>query len=140
MEKDIESFILSSTCATVACLNEEGSPYCFSCFYTYQKEHQLLHFKSSLDTHHAQYLLKNEKVAGTILPDKLLKTAVKGIQFTGRLLNNDDPLTLQAAKAYHLQHPYALAVPGQIWTIQIDQFKLTDSTLVFKKKLLWSRP
>lgn len=139
MEKEIESFIVNSTCATVACLNEEGSPYCFSCFYTYNIENQLLYFKSSLDTHHAQCLLKNEKVSGTILPDKLLKTAVKGIQFTGRLLNNENPLAIHASKAYHLQHPYALAVPGQMWTIQIDQIKLTDSTLVFKKKLLWSR-
>jgi hypothetical protein len=85
-------------------------------------------------------LLKHKpSVAGTILPDKLNKLLVKGIQFEGTLLDAGDSVAASAAVLYYKQNPLAVAMPGEVWTIRIDHIKMTDSTLGFGKKLKWSR-
>ncbi|MBK7558873.1 MAG: hypothetical protein IPI54_11635 [Chitinophagaceae bacterium] len=40
---------------------------------------------------------------------------------------------------YLAKHPLALAIPGDIWALQLNSVKMTDSTLGFGKKLLWER-
>lgn len=139
MKDPIDTYISQQTAATICCIDEKGSPYCFSCFYAYDSKEHLLYYKSSGDTHHSILLLKNPQVAGTILPDKLQKLLVKGLQFEGTLLAGDDPLTQHAATQYYLKHPMAMAVPGTIWTIRIDNIKMTDSSLSFGKKIHWQR-
>ena len=83
--------------------------------------------------------MNNHRIAGTILPDKLNVVTIKGIQFEGIILNNDDPLTLQADVQYYKKNPRALAMPGEIWTVQIENVKMTDSTFGFGKKIAWNR-
>jgi uncharacterized protein YhbP (UPF0306 family) len=139
MNKTIFQFIKEQTCAGICCVDEAGKPYCFTCFYACNAEKGLLYFKSSKESHHGVLLMKNPSVAGTILPDKLSTFLVKGLQFEGILLDGEHPMAKNASVFYHKAKPMALAVPGEVWTVQIDSIKMTDSTLGFGKKIIWQR-
>lgn len=140
MNEYIDSFIQEHTCANIACLDKNGNPYSFSCFYAINIKAALLYFKSSADSNHAGFLLSNPTVAGTILPDRLNKLQVKGIQLSGIVLSFDDELAQDASSHYYKIHPIAMAMSGDIWTIKINWIKYTDNTLGFGKKIIWERP
>jgi uncharacterized protein YhbP (UPF0306 family) len=135
----INHFVEAQTVASVCCRYDQGALHCFSCYYAYDAEHQLLHFKTSEDTLHMQLLAKHPQLAGTILPDKLNKLKVQGIQFTGVLVDPSDNDARQAGKHYHLKHPLAVAMDGKVRTIRINWIKMTDNTLGFGTKLVWDR-
>lgn len=139
MTDPIDHYISQQTAASICCIDEKGKPYSFSCFYAYNGKDHLLYYKSSADTRHSIYLLANPNIAGTILPDKLQKLLVKGVQFEGKLLSEDHALSKNAATQYYLQNPMAVAVPGTVWTIRIDHIKMTDSSLGFGRKIFWQR-
>jgi uncharacterized protein len=139
MNENIIRFLQQQTCASICCADEEGKPYCFSCFYAFDKEEGLLYFKSSAEAHHSVLMQKNPFIAGTVLPDKLNTILVRGLQFEGIVLDANDSLTAHASVHYHKKHPMALAMPGAIWTVQINSMKMTDSTKGFGKKFTWSR-
>lgn len=139
MNERISHFIAQHTCANICTLNENDTPYCFTCFFAYNSKEQLLLFKSSTDTTHSINILRNPVVAGTILPDKLNKMQIKGVQFEGTILPFDHPLAKQAATDYYLKNPMAVAVPGEVWTVQLQKLKYTDNTLGFGTKLHWVR-
>lgn len=139
MTDKFNSYIQGQSCANVCCVDEKGKPHCFNCFYAYDSEQQLLYYKSSADTKHSSIILKNAAVAGTILPDRLNKLLIKGLQFEGEVLSFDHPLAKTASTFYHKKNPIALAMPGEVWTIKIDSMKFTDNSLGFGKKLNWQR-
>jgi uncharacterized protein YhbP (UPF0306 family) len=138
MNERIVDFINHQRVASVCCVDEDNNPYCFSCFYAYDAERNLLYFKSSSGAHHSQILVRNPVVAGTIQQDKLNSLAIKGIQFTGKILHPKNELCAHAESAYHKRFPFALTMPGEIWTLQPETIKMTDNTLSFGKKLKWS--
>ncbi len=127
------------TCASVCCADEDGNPYCFSCFYAVNADEGLLYFKSSADTHHAILMKKNPSVAGTVLPDKLNKLVVKGLQFEATVLHLDHAALQKATSHYVKKYPVSLAIPGEIWALQLNTIKMTDSSKVFGKKTTWRR-
>lgn len=139
MNENIIQFLKEQTCSTICCLDEQQQPWCFSCFYAFNAEEGLLYYKSAADSHHSVFLINNPIIAGTILPDKLNKLVVKGIQFQGVLLDFLHPKAAKASFFYHKKHPLALAVPGDMWTVKMEHIKMTDSTLGFGKKILWNR-
>jgi uncharacterized protein YhbP (UPF0306 family) len=140
MTEPINTFIKAQTCANIACLDAKGNPYSFSCFYAIDIQKGLLYFKSSSDSNHAGYLLSNPIISGTILPDKLNKLQVKGIQLEGNVLAFDDVVAKEASLFYYKTHPMAMAMTGEVWTIKINRIKYTDNTLGFGNKIIWERP
>ena len=139
MNESIIHFLEEQSCANICCVDAAGKPYCFSCFYAFHAEEGLLCFKSSPDTYHARLMKMNPNVAGTILPDKLNKLLIKGIQFEGIIVPDDHPLAEKGHRCYVQSHPLSMAIPGEVWTIQINNIKLTDSTKVFGRKTHWTR-
>lgn len=139
MKRIIIQFIKKQTCASICCADKKGNPYCFSCFYAFNSDEGLLYYKSSSGTRHSELISENPSVAGTILPDKLNKLMIKGIQFEGVVLPDFNSLSKNAAAFFYTQHPMALAMPGEIWTIQINSIKFTDNSLGFGKKIAWVR-
>ncbi len=99
----------------------------------------MLYFKSSAESYHAALMKKNPFIAGTVLPDKLNTLSVMGIRFEGSALNKHHSLLGQASVHFHKKHPLALAMPGEIWALQIDHIKMTDSSKGFGKKITWNR-
>jgi uncharacterized protein len=139
MNESIIHFLQQQTCATVCCVNETFKPWCFNCFYVFNPELGVIYYKSSQGTQHSAILKSNPEVAGTILPDKLNKLLVKGVQFEGILLEPGHPLAAHGDAQYYKKNPLALAMPGEIWTIQLNHIKMTDSTKGFGKKITWDR-
>lgn len=140
MNENIIKFISKQTCASLCVIDQhENSPYCFSCFYAFNARLGLLYFKSSPAAHHSSLIAANPSIAGTILPDKLNVLQIRGIQFEGTVLPDDHELVKDGSAQYHKQHPMALAMSGEIWTIQINEIKMTDNSLGFGKKITWER-
>jgi uncharacterized protein len=138
MNERIVDFINHQRVASVCCVDKENKPYCFSCFYAFDEERNLLYFKSGSSAHHSEILVQNRVVAGTIQQDKVNSLAIKGIQFSGRILDPNNELCSNADSGYHKRFPFALTMPGDIWTLQLETIKMTDNTLSFGKKLHWS--
>lgn len=139
MKESIIQFIQEQTCATICCVDEQGKPWCFSCYYAFNRADGLLYYKSSPDSHHAPIIKGNPNIAGTILPDKLNKLLVKGIQFEGIILGEQHPSAATASGFYYKRFPIALAMTGNLSVIQINRVKMTDSTAGFGKKITWNR-
>lgn len=139
MDETIIQFLEQQNCASVCCIDEEGKPYCFSCFYAFNRQEGLIYFKSSANSHHARLMKNNPVVAGTVLPDKLNLLTIKGIQFEAIVLDTQLPLVKKGVTSYFKKHPAALVMPGEIWALQIEHIKMTDSTLGFGKKIIWNR-
>ena len=137
MDKRIIDFIGQQKTASVCCLDEKNLPYCFSVFFVFDEDKQRLYFKSSAASNHARFLLTNKRVAGTILPDKLNLLAIRGVQFTGFICNSDSAHF--GAATYHKKIPLALAMPGDVWVIQMETMKMTDNTIGIGKKIVWNR-
>ena len=136
VDERIISFIDSNTNLTLA-VSENNKPYCANCFYAFDKENLFLVFKSKLSTNNIEIALKNSSVAGTIVPDSLDKLHVKGIQFTGKVKQADGENLSAAKKIYYLKYPFAMALPGELWIIELHTLKYTDNTLGFGKRLEW---
>lgn len=139
MNEKISEFIEQQCCANVCCTDENGNPYCFNCFYAYNSKEQLLYYKSSLDTTHSAAMVQRPAVAGTILPEKLNKMHIQGVQFQGISMPFGHSATQNAASIFYRKNPLAMGMPGEIWTIRINSIKFTDSSLGFGKKIIWER-
>ncbi len=139
INETIIHFLQEQSYASICCIDEEGKPYCFSCFYAFESAPSLLYFKSSKHSTHAELLKKNPFIAGTVLPDKLNKLLVKGVQFEGIILDEDHPLTKRSVITYLKRHLLAMAIPGETRTIQINHIKMMDNAKGISKKITWDR-
>ncbi len=139
MNETIIQFLQQQTCASICTVDETGKPYCFSCFYAFNETAGLIYFKSSANSRHAALMKNNLFVAGTVLPDRLNKISTRGIQFEATVLDTEQLLVKHSFGIYLKKHPLALAMPGDIWVLQINHIKMTDSTLGFGKKIIWHR-
>mgnify|MGYP002375844210 CR=1 FL=1 len=139
MQTTIARYLGEQTCATICCVDREGLPHCFNCFYAFDEHDQQLYFKSQEGAMHSTLLHENGHVAGTILPDKLNKLMIQGIQFQGVVVDDAEEQHHRAASCYYTRHPMALAKPGHVWIIQLEKVKMTENSLGFGKKITWER-
>jgi uncharacterized protein YhbP (UPF0306 family) len=137
IDESIVRFIKKQRNASICCVDESGSPYCFSCYYAFDNEKGLLYFKSQSHTHHIKLIKTKNAIAGTILPDQVSLTKTKGIQFRGTVL--DEQNLRDAHSFYHKRFPFAFSIPGEVWTIELSAIKMIDTFVKFGKKLFWER-
>ncbi|MBS1666345.1 MAG: pyridoxamine 5'-phosphate oxidase family protein [Bacteroidetes bacterium] len=139
MHEKIIEFIKTQTCASICCADHTNRLHCFTCFYAVDIDEGLLYFKSSSNSTHVTILENNPKVAGTILPDKLNKTKIKGVQFWGEVSWHPQQKTKVASVSYHKKFPSAVMIPGDVFAISITEIKMTDNSFGFAKKVSWKR-
>lgn len=139
MNEIIIRFLQKQKVATICCIDSEGFPYCFNCFFSFDEKKGLLYFKSSPASAHGQYLAGNPAVAGTVLPDKLNPLALQGVQFEGNLLDDMNPLASKAYAHYHLKYPFAIAKAGTMYALAVNHLKMTDNSQGFGTKISWKR-
>jgi len=130
LHDSISRFIGKQTCASICCVDEDGRPHCFACFYAFEKDNALLYFKSSAASRHMTILKKKPFVSGTILPDRLRTYAIEGIQFHGLWLPQDHPLAQKAPERYHIKYPFALVIAGEVHTIQLQATRMSKKIKV----------
>ncbi|MCK6649327.1 MAG: pyridoxamine 5'-phosphate oxidase family protein [Bacteroidia bacterium] len=138
MDERIISFIKAQTALTFATVKDD-IPYCATCYYAFIPEWNCLVIKSGPETQHIQQALVNNNIAGTIVPDKLLKTKVQGLQFQGTFIVPENDMLSDAKSAYYVKYPFAIAIPGELWVLDLTSLKFTDNTLGFGKKLKWNK-
>lgn len=138
IEPTITDFITEQKVASLACA-EGGKPYCFNCYYSFLEKEGLLIYKSSFNTRHEQILKENKNLAGTIIPEQIELSTLRGVQFTGVLLEDDFERTIRASSSYYLRFPFAFAVPGKIYCVEMQEIKFTDNGRGFGFKQHWKR-
>lgn len=138
MDERILSFIKAQTSLSFATVKDD-IPYCATCYYAFIPERNCLVIKSDSETQHIQQALSNNNIAGTIVPDKLLKTKVQGLQFQGKFVVPEKEMLSDAKAVYYKKYPFALAIPGDLWLLELTSLKFTDNTLGFGKKLKWNK-
>lgn len=135
----IKSFLEECQIASVCFVNEEHAPHCINCFYAVDSEKATIIFKSSPGTYHHTLSKEGSSIAGTILPNEVNTLKIKGVQFNGIITANDVIKSAHFNAVYYKKYPFAMAMPGYIWAVELKQIKLTDNTLVFGKKEIWER-
>lgn len=133
----IKNFIESFKICTVCFVDENQKPHCINCFYFFDLENQLLVFKSSAGTNHASLTKAGAPVSGTILPENIDILKIKGLQFSGAIISNEEISKYNISFNYHKKYPMSIAMPGYVWAAKLETLKHTDNTLVFGKKTLW---
>lgn len=136
--ESIKTFLTANRVASVCFNNDENVPYCINCFYVFDENHHTFLFKSSHNTFHEDYTRIVNPMAGSILPEKIDTLKMKGIQFTGKSLSEAEVAGLEMASVYYKKYPFARVMPGYIWAIRPEFIKLTDNTLGFGNKTIWS--
>ena len=133
----IWSFIGKQTVLNFA-TSQNGIPWCASCYFALDDENKCLVFKSGEESRHMQEAFAQEYVAGTILPDKLLKGIVIGVQYQGKLTKDED-LIKKGSKVYYSKYPFAKVMDGDMVVVELTHVKLTDNKLGIGKRLVWEK-
>lgn len=129
----IASFIESHNLLSLATSGDEL--WCASVFYAFDRESATFIFASDSDTRHMKNIAKNAIVAGTIAFESKIIGNIKGVQFSGEVIeaeNND-------YECYFKRFSYARVLNPTLYKIAISELKMTDNTLGFGKKLSWKR-
>lgn len=114
-------------------------PYCASCFYAYNQDKNSFIFTSEHKTRHAQEMLANCNVAGTIALETSMIGKIRGIQICGVVNELKEKEFKQAKKIYLTKFPIAVLSELVLWELIPETMKLTDNRLGFGKKILWER-
>ncbi len=138
IEERIEKFIGSHRLLTLA-TTDEHLPFCCNIFYVFHPANGSFYFMSAAETKHIQDALKQPVVAGTIVSGDVSLAKIQGIQFTGRFFQPKEVEFEEAKRLYMKKFPVAHFITSSLWAIEPDFIKMTDNTLGFGKKILWSR-
>lgn len=134
MLKKIEVFLAEHHLLTLATQGERL--WCCSAFFVYDPESVSFIIASDPATEHAQSVESNPEVAGTVALETKTVGKIRGIQFAGTMKRSD--LEVDRDR-YYAAFPYARVMNPVLWTIRMDEIKMTDNTLGFGKKLIWTR-
>ena len=135
IDSRIEMFIRRHHVLTIAAATPDGEPYCCNLFYAYDGAGGFV-FTSDMHTRHADMMVRNGRVAASVVLETRIVGKVQGLQITGRGVRTED----DAAKRIYLKRfPYAVVAPLELWHLEADMLKYTDNTLGFGKKLIWQR-
>lgn len=133
MDKKIASFIKKHHLLSLATVGERL--WCCSMFYAYDDAKAAFIVASDETTEHMGNVSQNVHVAGTVALETKTVGKIQGIQFAGVMQKGEK----QDAELYFEVFPYARIMNPTLWTIRLDEVKMTDNTLGFGKKLTWKR-
>jgi len=133
--KKIEAFLDFHHVLSLATSTNDELSVC-NLFYAYDKQSSTFIVASSDDTTHIKHIKINNKVAGSVVLETKTIGKIQGLQFHGEFSILEDTIL---SKLYYKEFPASLVMKPKFWQIKIDSFKMTDNTLGFGKKLLWSR-
>ena len=137
MDNKIVKFLSKHHLMTLA-TSSDNEPYCSSLFYAFLESHEMLVFMSQDNTKHIRDIKYNNKVAGTIAPETTI-AKIQGIQLTGTIEILDGQLLALAKSSYQKKFPMSKLMDGIIYGIELNYIKMTDNTLGFGKKLIWTK-
>ena len=110
-------------------------PQSASLFYAYDAEKVAFVVASDTKTEHIQNVLRNDTVSGTVALETDEVGKIEGIQFRAKM----QAITHKEGALYFKRFPFAKVMNPQLWSIELEDIKLTDNRLGFGKKLYWQR-
>ncbi|PHQ58114.1 MAG: hypothetical protein COA30_01090 [Sulfurimonas sp.] len=128
----IELFIAQHHVMSLATSIKNELSVC-SLFYTYDRKTKSFIVASSDDTLHIKHILQKNNIAGNILLETKNVAEIKGLQFCGECITLEDK---ELETLYFQDFPYALEMAPKLWQIRVKNFKFTDNTLGFGKKIV----
>jgi hypothetical protein len=132
MNQKIETFIIKHHLLSLATYAQEL--WCCSLFYAYNSAEATFIVATDTQTLHGSNAVKNHTVAGTVALETKTVGKIQGIQFRGEMMLCDEGKEL-----YFDAFPYSRVMNPTLWTICLNEIKMTDNTLGFGKKLIWKR-
>jgi uncharacterized protein YhbP (UPF0306 family) len=137
----IEAFIRKHHVMTVATVGGDGEPWVAHVFYAWSKELRCFVFMSNPDTRHTGEMIENSRVAAAIALETKVVGRLQGLQIEGEVsrAGEDDKDFAAIRHEYLRRFPYAVAIEQQLWRLDPTLIKLTDNTLGFGKKRIWTR-
>ncbi len=150
MELDrIAAFIRRHHVMTLATVGEGGHPWCAHVFYAWMagekgtdglKDAVGFVFTTDPATRHGAEMEAGGRVAAGIALETRIVGRVQGLQIEGEVCRPSGSDLEKARRAYLRRFPYAAAA-GELplWILVPTHMKLTDNTLGFGKKLIWTK-
>ncbi|SQI43321.1 Uncharacterized protein conserved in bacteria [Leminorella richardii] len=124
---------------TLCVTEDDGLPWCASCFYAFDADSMSLFLMTETTTRHGRAALNHECVSGTITAQTRNVLLIQGIQYRGRL-NLLEGEEAQRARALYLKRfPIARMASAPLWRLTLDDVKMTDNRAGFGTKRLWQR-
>ncbi len=134
MNNIIQTFLQKQHIASICGVHTNSTPFIFSCFYVVQ--YNVLLFKSSPHSNHIESMHLHAAIAGTVIANQKNALRFSGAQFEGHFLGSAKVHGIETS-SYYAQHPLAVAIPGEIYAVELTGIKLTEHTLGVMKKHVW---
>ena len=135
----IIKFIQQQHVLSLSVILAEHQPWTCNAFYVFDEENCCLYLLSELKTKHAQAMLHNPNVAGTISVNPKSITKIQGIQFSAIAEQLIDNKASNAYKLYYSAFPFARVMKAPIWSLRLQEIKMTNNLLGFAHKSYWQR-
>jgi uncharacterized protein YhbP (UPF0306 family) len=135
----IAMFVRRHHVMTVATVGADGGPWVAHVFYAWLAAENLFVFTSDTSTRHGAEMLTDSRVAAGIALETRTVGRVQGLQIEGRVHRAEAGELESARTAYLRRFPYAVVAPLSLWVLEPTLLKLTDNTLGFGKKIIWTR-
>ncbi|MFA9488144.1 MULTISPECIES: pyridoxamine 5'-phosphate oxidase family protein [unclassified Mannheimia] len=135
----IIDFIQSNHVVNFATHNNDDF-WAANCFYAFDQENARLIILTAKKTRHAQIMLENPQIVGTICGQIEKIKEIEGVQFSATAKCLEDKETEKAAlQIYYEKHPLARLKPSDVWEISFNTIKHTGNKFVFAQKSIWSK-
>ncbi|WP_413735377.1 YhbP family protein [Sodalis sp. RH21] len=121
------------------CVGDADSLWCANFFYVFNESSMAFYFLTDHTTRHGTLLAEHQHVAGTVSDQTITISLIKGVQYSGEvsLLAGDEAQV--AKRLYTSRFPLAKLSVSPIWSLRLDEVKLTNNKLGFGTKLKWLR-
>lgn len=121
------------------CVGSGDSLWCANAFYIFNAERVAFYLLSETTSRHGEMIGEQAPVAGTINSQPKTVALIRGVQFRGKihLLSAEEAANYRSR--YLKRFPIAKVMSAPVWKIRLDELKMTDNTLGFRKKLHWLR-
>lgn len=133
----IAAFIRKHHVMTLATVGADGRPWCAHAFYAWTGESFV--FMNNPETRHGTEMGACSRVAAAIALETRIVGRLQGLQIEGEVRRVEGDEFEAARRAYLKRFPYATAMEQPLWVLLPDLMKLTDNTLWFGKKLIWTK-
>ncbi|MRJ02536.1 MAG: hypothetical protein C6I05_03710 [Epsilonproteobacteria bacterium] len=134
MDSTIIAFLEENHIFSLA-VRGRGTVYAATCFYLFDRREEALIFASDPSTYHMELSAEEPEVAGTIHNCSRTLHSIRGVQFRGVVERGDE----RERNLYLEAFPVALLLNPTIWSLRLHWIKMTDNTLGFGRKIIWTR-
>ena len=110
-----------------------------SCFYAFDSENARLIILTSKKTKHAQLMLENPHIVGTICGKIEEIKDIEGIQFSATANCLEEQDAQQTLQIYYQKHPLARLKPSDVWVFSLQTIKHTSNKVDFAQKSFWRK-